>query len=279
MKITNRQIEDAIAAMSQAGRLLLERQAHVPWGLKEDGSFVTDLDLQSENFLEDRLQTVFPDCQFVGEEAPQSWSMAFSPQSRIVLDPIDGTGAFVRGLNYFAISLAVIDERHHPVLAVIYLPGLRRWCAASFEGRRPTRYQIEGECDSLRVSEIEVAPAMRANWRLEDSYTYVGSDAHQRLDMSTYAGKTRALGASAAHLVLLTDGTMDPAAVILTRYKVWDVAAGLALADAAGLEIRNLTTGTAYRPDEMFTKVPPVLIVGHPEVLHVLADRVHVRGE
>jgi fructose-1,6-bisphosphatase/inositol monophosphatase family enzyme len=72
---------------------------------------------------------------------------------------------------------------------------------------------------------------------------------------------------------------MDPAAVILTRYKVWDAAAGLALANAAGLEIRNLTTGTAYRPEEMFAEVPPVLMVGRPEILRVLADRVRVRGE
>jgi fructose-1,6-bisphosphatase/inositol monophosphatase family enzyme len=278
MKITNRQIEGAIAAMCHAGRILLEGQPHVPWKLKQDGTFVTGLDLQIEKLLESELRRIFPGCEFVGEENAQSWPRAFIPQSRIVLDPIDGTGPFARGLNYFGISLAVVDEQHQPRLAIIHLPGLRRWEVASFEGRQPARYQVAAEGDSPRVSKVETAPSVRVDWRLEDSYTYIGSDAHQRLDMTAFAGKTRALGASAAHLVLLTDGTLDPAAVILTRYKVWDVAAGLALANAAGLEIRNLANGATISPEEMFAEAPPVLMVGHQEVLRVLANRVRVRG-
>jgi fructose-1,6-bisphosphatase/inositol monophosphatase family enzyme len=177
--------------------------------------------------------------------------------------------------------MAVIDEGHQPLLAIMHLPGLRKWSIASFEDQGLVRYQVACDGNSVRVSKLETVPTMRMDWRIEDSYTYVGSDAHQQLDLSAYPGKIRALGSTVAHLVLLADRTLDPAAVILTRYKVWDAAAGLALASANGLEIRNLATGAAYRPEEMFanaTDVPPVLMVGDPKVLPALAHCVRVCG-
>ena len=89
----------------------------------------------------------------------------------------------------------------------------------------------------------------------------------------------RALGATAAHLALLMDNTTDPAAVVLSRYKIWDIAAGLALARAAGLDIRNLTSGATFHFEELFgeSTLWPVLLVGPSEVLNALADSVRVR--
>jgi len=281
VKIDPLQIEAASAAVYRAGLLLLRGQAQVSWKLKKDGTLVTALDIETQKSVKTQLQRIFPGYRFIGEEDPRSWSMAFLPQCRIIVDPIDGTGPFARGFNYFGISLAVIDERHQPLAAIMHLPGLRKWCVASFEGQTPVRYQVAFQRDSVRVSKLETAPTLRMDWRLEDSYTYVGSDAHRQLDLSAYPGKIRALGATVTHLVLLADWTLDPAAVILTRYKVWDAAAGLALACANGLEIRNLATGAAYQPGEMFTEVaevPPALMVGHPKVLRRLAHCVRVRG-
>jgi fructose-1,6-bisphosphatase/inositol monophosphatase family enzyme len=265
----------------RAGTLLREGQAEVSWRLKEDGTFVTALDLETQESIKTQLRGIFPGYGFIGEEDPQTWPIAFLPQRRIILDPIDGTGAFARGLNYFGISLAVIDEQHQPLLAIMHLPGLRKWCVASFEDQAPTRYQVACDGNSVRLSKLETVPSMPTDWRVEDSYTYVGSDAHQQLDLRAYPGKIRALGATVAHLVLLADRTLDPAAVILTRYKPWDAAAGLALAYADGLEIRNLVTGATYRPEETFVGVkgaPPALLVGHPKVLRALAHCVRVRG-
>jgi myo-inositol-1(or 4)-monophosphatase len=280
-RIETFQIEAAIAAVYDAGILLLKGQAQVSWKLKKDGTFVTPLDFETQESIETQLRRIFPGYGFIGEEDPRSWPTAFLPQCRIIVDPIDGTGPFARGLNYFGISLAVIDERHQPRLAMMHLPGLGKWCVASFEDQVPIRYQVACHRNSARISKLERAPSMRMDWRIEDSYTYVASDAHQQLDLSAYPGKIRALGSTVAHLVLLADRTLDPAAVILTRYKVWDAAAGLALAHANGLEIRDLATGAAYRPEEMFADVegiPPALLVGHPKVLRALTHCVRVRG-
>jgi fructose-1,6-bisphosphatase/inositol monophosphatase family enzyme len=281
MKIETRQIRAAVDAVYGAGTLLLRGQTEVSWKLKEDGTFVTELDLQTQQSLQAHLAHIFPEYVFIGEEDRQTWSLAALPQCRIILDPIDGTGPFARGLNYFAISLAVIDELHQPLLALVHLPGLGKWGVASFEDQVPTRYQVACSGSCLRVSESKPIPSIRMGWRVEDSYTYVGSNAHQQLDLSSYPGKIRALGATAAHLLLLLDLTLDPAAVILTRYRMWDAAAGAALAYANGLEIRNIATGTTCQPGEMFTEgtdIAPVLMVGHPKVLGDLAGFVRLRG-
>ena len=280
MRVETSQIEAAIEGVYGAGMLLLQGQAEVSWNLKEDGTFVTALDLQTQKSLEAHLGRIFPGYSFIGEEDPRSWPLACAPQCRIIVDPIDGTGPFARGMNYFGISLAVIDERHQPILAIIYLPGLKKWYVASIEDQGPVRYQVACDRGSVRVSKLRTAPPMHVDWRVEDSYTYIGSNAHQQLDLSAYPGKIRALGATVAHLVLVTDRTLDPAAVILTRYRVWDAVAGLAVAHADGLEIRNLTTGAAYTPAEIFTEAAgfsPVLMVGHPQALHALAGYVRVR--
>lgn len=277
--MTSRQIEDAVVAMHRAGCLLLEGQDQVPWKLKDDGTFVTDLDLQVEDTLGSVLRIIFAGCRFIGEEDPSSWSLTSDSRPKIVLDPIDGTAPFVRGLNYFAISLAVVEGSGQPLLAIIYLPGLRKWCVASFEDLKPTMYEVTFQGDAPLMSVIEGGHPGPKDWSVEHCYIYVGSDAHRQLDLSAYQGKVRALGATAAHLALLTDNTTDPVAVVLSRYKIWDIVAGLALASAAGLDIRNLTSGAAFHFEELFghSKVWPVLLVGPSEVLNALADSVRVR--
>jgi fructose-1,6-bisphosphatase/inositol monophosphatase family enzyme len=297
MKIETFQIENAICEVYCAGLRLLDGQPEVTRELKEDATVVTALDLEIQKYIETQLGPIFPGYVFIGEEERETEKEKEKkkekeesrPKGWVIVDPIDGTAPFASGLNYFGISLAVFDEGRQPLLAIMHLPGLRKWYVASFEDQPPVRYQVA--CSGLvRVSKLEAIPPREMHWRMEDSYIYVGSDAHRRLDLAAYPVKIRALGATVAHLLLLTDSTLDPrlgpvldpGAVILTRYKLWDVAAGLALAYANGLEIRNLVTGAAYQLKEMFaqpTKTPPALIVGHPEVLRDLDDCVRVRGD
>jgi fructose-1,6-bisphosphatase/inositol monophosphatase family enzyme len=264
LRITPDELQATVADVHEAGRTLRESQAAVSWTLKPDGSFVTDLDRRIEDRLRMRLETRFPGWTFVGEEGAPA---AGAPdQPRIILDPIDGTAAYARGLNFYAISLALLGA-DGPALAVLHLPGMGRWAVATFDDLGPHWYAVDGPTGRV---EPGPAPTRRAvpvdGW---GAYLYVGSDPHAQLDLSRWSGKVRALGATAAHLGLLLDDTIDPLAVVVTRYKVWDVAAGLALTDAAGFETRDLraserrlTVADVARAD-----VLPPLLVGRPEVV------------
>lgn len=76
---------------------------------------VTQVDCEIEEFLKSELQNIMPDISFVGEEfggdrnADRFW----------LVDPLDGTGCFVRGLPYCTTMLALI-ENGQVIFSVIY---------------------------------------------------------------------------------------------------------------------------------------------------------------
>ena len=87
---------------------------------KTDGSPVTAADRAAERLLRDRIQTRFPDDAIVGEEEDDRGGTSGRTW---VIDPIDGTKAFTRGVPLYSTLLAVLDE-HGPAVGVIHLPAL-----------------------------------------------------------------------------------------------------------------------------------------------------------
>jgi myo-inositol-1(or 4)-monophosphatase len=269
--VSDAQLRDTVSDVLEAGRLLVSAQRGVSWSLKPDGSFVTALDRRIEDDLRVRLEQRFVGCEFVGEETAASVSEGRCP--RLILDPIDGTAAYARGLNFFAISLALVREDGTPALAILHLPGMSRWFVATFDGAACTRYAVDDTAGAVAVRAL--APlAMPVPSLSRDAYVWLGSDPHLQVDLTRWEGKVRALGATAAHLALLLDDTIDPIAAIVTRYKIWDVAAGLALTDAAGFETRDLraldtrlTLADLLGSKERY--LPP-FVVARPAVLDAL---------
>lgn len=89
---------------------------------KADGSPVTQADRATERWLREQLDKHVPDDGIVGEEeAP----VAGRSGRRWILDPIDGTKAFTRGVPLYSTLLAYEDE-HGPAIGVIGLPALRQ---------------------------------------------------------------------------------------------------------------------------------------------------------
>jgi histidinol-phosphatase len=87
---------------------------------KADGSVVTPTDLAVEQFLRERILERYPNDAVVGEE---QGSTAGTSGRRWVLDPIDGTEAFARGVGEFCTLVAVEDE-FGPFVGVIAVPIL-----------------------------------------------------------------------------------------------------------------------------------------------------------
>lgn len=75
------------------------------------GSFVTQADLQCEAFLKQALGDLIPGSGFIAEESGTTLGNEYT----WVIDPIDGTKNFERGLPYFCISVALM---HNQVIRV-----------------------------------------------------------------------------------------------------------------------------------------------------------------
>jgi myo-inositol-1(or 4)-monophosphatase len=96
---------------------------------KAGGSPVTDADLAANALLRRRLQEALPDAGWLSEETVDDFER-LSRRSLIIVDPIDGTRAFVTGDSRWVVSVAfVVDER--PVAGVVYAPALDEIYAAA----------------------------------------------------------------------------------------------------------------------------------------------------
>jgi myo-inositol-1(or 4)-monophosphatase len=99
---------------------------------KAGGSPVTDADLAADSLLKRRLQEALPEAGWLSEETADDFER-LSRRSLIIVDPIDGTRAFVIGDPRWAVSVAlVVDGR--PVAGVVYAPALDETYAAARGG-------------------------------------------------------------------------------------------------------------------------------------------------
>lgn len=83
-------------------------------------NLVTDKDVAVEQFLKEALEKAIPHIGFVGEEEPAQ-SGALQAEYTAVVDPIDGTMNFVRGIPLSVISVAVLKQGM-PYIGVVYNP-------------------------------------------------------------------------------------------------------------------------------------------------------------
>ncbi|MDQ3897423.1 MAG: histidinol-phosphatase [Actinomycetota bacterium] len=201
---------------------------------KPDLTPVTEADRAVEQALRERIVRARPDHGIVGEE--------FGTQDpggaawRWIVDPIDGTKNYVRGIPVWATCIA-LQREDEVTVGVVSAPALgRRWWAARGEGAFAAGMPI-------RVSAVADLAAAQLSY---DSVT--GFEAHglgdRFLDLARRCWRTRGLGDFWSH-VLVAEGAVDVAAE--PEVSVWDVAAVQVIVEEAGGRFSDLSG--AARPD------------------------------
>ena len=220
-----------------AGRLAIDGFRNleaVSADMKGPQDFLTVTDGAVERYLKARIEEAFPEDGFLGEET------GGVPGARLwVVDPIDGTANFARGIPHFCISVAFVA--HGVVeLGAIYNPGLdelylgRRSFGATRNGRA---IRVAGTTDYQRAC-VELGWSTRLpNRRYLDT-----------LDRILTQGANVRRGASGAlGLAFVADGRSDAYAEL--HMQPWDCLAGLLLVREAGgvtapfLELDGLSRG------------------------------------
>jgi histidinol-phosphatase len=120
----------AVAVAREAGALTSEwfGAADLAVEAKADGTPVTAADRAAERLVRERLAAAVPDDGVLGEEEPETVGRS---GRRWIVDPIDGTKAFARGVPLYTTLLA-LDDEHGPAVGVIVVPALGR---AVYAGR------------------------------------------------------------------------------------------------------------------------------------------------
>lgn len=205
-------------AAEEAGRIALRYFQKDPevW-LKVGDSPVTEADFAVDIFLRETLTAARPDYGWLSEETADT-AERLSARRTFVVDPIDGTRAFVDGRDVWCVSIAVVEDGR-PLSGVLDCPARRQVYAAS-AGNGARR---NGEPISVRVAHGEMiiagprplTDAMRKRYSGPYKlHSYVPSLAYR--------------------IAMLAEGTIDGTFVKPNSHD-WDLAAAdLILAEAGG---------------------------------------------
>jgi len=203
---------------------------------KPDLTPVTEADQAVEHAIRERLATAVPGHAVHGEELGDGG--AGGSEHRWIVDPIDGTKGYVRGLPVWA-TLIGLEHRGRMVLGVASAPALHaRWWAARGLGARR-----DGE--PIRVSEVSAIEDAQLSFSWDSAERFDRDGLGMRmLDVARRAWRARALG-DFWHHVLVAEGVLDVS--METAVALWDVAALQVIVEEAGGRFSDLD-GVA-RPD------------------------------
>jgi myo-inositol-1(or 4)-monophosphatase len=211
-------------------------------GFKGPQDYLTEVDGETEALIAERLLQVFPSDGFIGEESetrpPGESGAAW------VVDPIDGTANFARGVPHFCVSIACVAAGKVEV-GVIYDPirdelfSSRRGDGARLNGA-PMRASASS---SLASSAIEVGWNMRAS---ADEYVEL-----LRRVATTGAAPFRT-GSGALAIAYVAAGRLD--GYVERHIHSWDCLAGILLVSEAGGYVSDYLSG------EGLTKGNPLIV-------------------
>jgi myo-inositol-1(or 4)-monophosphatase len=221
-------LEIAERAARAAATVLLDHEVARAPDLAGTKSTPTDLvsaaDLEAEQAIRDVLGRERPDDAVIGEEGV---AKAGSSGLRWVVDPLDGTVNYLFGIPQWCVSIACEGR------AGVILDPLRRESFAVAAGERPL---LNGE---------PLAPSTRADLPTAMVATGFGYDAAVRRAQAGQVASLlprvrdiRRLGSAALDLAWTAAGRFD--AYYERGVQPWDVAAGLMLCEAAGLQVTRL---------------------------------------
>ena len=124
----NHLLEFAVDIARGAGEITLRYFRKKPeTSTKSDGSYVTIADREAESYLRKRIGERFPDDGILGEE---EGALQGTSGRRWILDPIDGTFAFVHGVPLYGVLIAVEIEDEMKV-GVVNIPALGELVSAA----------------------------------------------------------------------------------------------------------------------------------------------------
>ena len=225
-----------------AAEEIMPRYMKVAHQRKNDGSLCTDADTAAQGALTRKLQSIL-NVPVIGEEMGEAEQMASwveGAQGVWCIDPIDGTSNFVRGLGYFAVSIALVREGRS-TLGVVYDPVADEAFAAEL-GRGAF---LNGE----KLVSSSVATTLDCALANVDMKRLSGKLVAQLAAAPPYSSQ-RNFGASALDWCYTAAGRYD--VYLHGSQKLWDYAAGsLVLKEAGGqaccLDCDDFTQGDVWQ--------------------------------
>jgi myo-inositol-1(or 4)-monophosphatase len=245
----------ALRAARKAGEIIAraaEQTERLKIETKGTNDFVTDIDRAAEREIVYHIQKAYPDHAILGEES--GLSDEGNSDYQWVIDPLDGTTNFVRGIPHYCVSIACL---HKGVIEhAVILDPIRQ---EEFTASRGRGAQLNGR--RIRVSNLTSLegallgtgiPYKNRNDHLIPAYT-----ASIAAVASQSAGIRRA-GAAALDLAYLAAGRLDGFWEV--GLNKWDIAAGILLIKEAGGLVSDFQGGNQFYEDGNIVAANPKVL-------------------
>ncbi len=221
------ELEFALYMASQAGKVILSYfQKPIQVESKSDNTPVTLADRQAEELIRTLIAQHTPSYGIIGEEFGQQVG---NENRQWVIDPIDGTKAFIHGVPLFGTLIALL-ENGKPVVGVIALPALGHQLSASLGGGA----KIDGvACKVSSCAQVDKALLLDGSISTMERLGY----AEPWSQLRHKAGLHRGWGDCYGHFLVATgqaEAMVDPVV------EIWDVAPMAIILPEAGGRFTSL---------------------------------------
>lgn len=250
---THPMLNIAIRAARKAGTLIIKSYTNpdsIKVNVKSENDFATNIDRAAEALIVETIKRSYPEHTIIAEES----GLAAGKDSDVqwIIDPIDGTTNFIKGLPHFAVSIAVrIKDRTE--VGVVYDPMRNELFTA-----------VRGQGAQLNGYRIRVTNAKD----LEGAVVATGFPFKHKQSCDCYfnilqklftkCGDFRRSGSAALDLSYVACGRVD--GFFEMGLKPWDIAAGELILREAGGVMTDFVGGHNYL-------VSGNTVAGNPKVL------------
>lgn len=224
-------VKRVVDLVEEAGKIALKTFGHSRVVFqKSRASVATDGDLRVEKYLIDYLRREFPSYGILAEEAG---GIDTQGDYLWIIDPIDGTRYYARGVPIYSISVA-LKENEDLIIGVIHFPSIGETYSAAM-GFGVWR-------DNERIACTNIADPMDALVAVEIPARHDPSEEIDRAlelvrKMVYGCQRVRIMGLSSFAMCQLAHGGFDAYINLGSAAKEWDLAAGKVIASEAGAKI------------------------------------------
>src|SRR5437762_3770369 len=219
----------ARALARKAGALALDywnRREQLVVELKGPGDFVSVADREVERLVRNELASAFPDDSFLGEETAAGFAGAFD--RCWVVDPIDGTHNFLRGIPYWNVAIAYV-EKSRAEIGVVFDPSHDElFHALRGHGAWSESWAGTKALKTAPTSALDGAYVAFGHHDRSPEYRYL----EIRRRMMDAGVAMRNFGSAALQLAHVAAGRLDGFTEL--ELSIWDAIGGLLLVEEAG---------------------------------------------
>lgn len=253
----NNILEFSQSTTTRIGKQLMQDFGRVQADSKADGSLVTKADKWADNEIRDAITTQFPDHGILSEEnntvfPDHEWCW--------IVDPLDGTTNFTRGIPIWCISLGLL-YKGTPVFGYIYAPPTDEAFYGYWQGDSGLSLPSGAFCNHR--------PIKTSDDNLSKNHFFNVCSRSTSLINPDFPCKIRMLGVASYNFLTIATGAVLGA--IEATPKVWDIAGAWVILQAAG----GCWISLKFQPfplvvgEDYSNKSLPTLAVSKPKLIDI----------